>query len=179
MSVVYNGRQCHPDFGTFEVIGERHPETHTFSGAPLETGFLDKLEWKGVHGWSELQFDQYVRKTDRKTGLTFGFVAGVHSGFVNPDIHSPPTDEFYILEEASEEANYFAKRRDTKGVLSGLCTALSKSKTFRSFATQVSSSRACALSKIGEIRTGMLIWISYGLQISGEGSLYLLNQSSW
>jgi len=55
MSVVYNGRQCYSDFGTIGLIPERQPETHTFSGAPSET-FLDRLEWKGVNGWSELQF---------------------------------------------------------------------------------------------------------------------------
>jgi len=113
-SVEYNGRRCYSDYGTFDLVPGRIPETNTFSGAPeSSTSFLDGLELEGVQDWGEIQFDQYVRKTGRKTGLTFGFVAGVHCGFVNPVVPSPPTDEFYVLQEASEEVNQFAQKGDS------------------------------------------------------------------
>jgi hypothetical protein len=86
-SIEYNGRRCYLDYGTFEIVAERSPEAKIFSGVPLSESsesVLDELDWDGVQDWGELEFDQCVRKTGRKTGLTFGFVAGVHCGFVNP-----------------------------------------------------------------------------------------------
>ena len=115
-SVKYKGRRCCSDWGIFQVLPEREPNETPFEKwrrpSTPET-HLGSLEWKSVAGWTELDFDQYVRKTGRTTGLTFGFVAGVHAGFINPSVSSRPCSEYYVLQEFRADNNYFAKRGDS------------------------------------------------------------------
>jgi hypothetical protein len=110
--VVYKERNCLSDWGIFEVSRERHPETSRFSSRPAD-GVLASKEWKSVDGFGTLQLDQWVRKTGHVTGLTFGFVAGVHAGW-NPGIPDcPPLTEFYVIEEKTRQDNQFAARGDS------------------------------------------------------------------
>ena len=74
---------------------------------------MRSLEWKSVAGWTELDFDQCVRKTGQTSGLTFGFIAGVHTGFINWSVSSKPCFEYYVLQEVGADSNCFAKRGDS------------------------------------------------------------------
>jgi hypothetical protein len=117
-SIKYKGRRCYSDWGTVEILDARQPNGnifhgHSFRDHPREQ-FLKSLAWKSISGWSELEFDQYVRKTGRITGLTYGFMDGVHTGWKNPEICSKePCSEFYVLQELEEGINWFTKRGDS------------------------------------------------------------------
>ena len=71
-----------------ETLEEREPEAKVFCGQ-AEEEFFGSLEWKSLSRWDELEFDQTMR-----TGTTFGFITGVHAGFVHPSLPSPPTNEY-------------------------------------------------------------------------------------
>lgn len=91
-AIKYKHRRCYSDWGIIDILDARRPTGqaflgHSFHDHPQEE-WLKSLEWKSVSGWLELDFDQYVRKTGRTTGLTYGFVAGVHAGWKNPLIPS-------------------------------------------------------------------------------------------
>jgi hypothetical protein len=110
--VLYEERNCLSDWGMFEVTRDRRPEPSQFNSRPM-TGVLDTTEWKSVKQFGTVKFDQWVRKTGQVTGLTFGFVAGVHAGW-NPGIASfPPLTEFYVLEEKASKNNKFAQKGDS------------------------------------------------------------------
>ena len=117
-AIKYKHRRCYSDWGIVDILNARRPTGqaflgHSFHDHPQEE-FLRSLEWKSVSGWLELGFDQYVRKTGRTTGLTYGFVAGVHAGWKNPLIPSKKAcSEFYVIQELEESVNWFAKRGDS------------------------------------------------------------------
>jgi hypothetical protein len=113
-SVQFNGRRCYSDWGKMKVLKEREPTESPFEGFPSsEEKVLYGMEWADVADWGDLDFDLVVRKTGRRTGLTFGFVAGVHAGWVNPKVKSAPCSEYYVLQELHEEENFFAKKGDS------------------------------------------------------------------
>jgi len=113
-SVNFNGRRCYSDWGKMNILKEREPIESPFKGFPSsEEKVLYGMEWGNVADWGDLDFDLVVRKSGRRTGLTFGFVAGVHAGWVNPKVKSAPCSEFYVLQELHEEENFFAKKGDS------------------------------------------------------------------
>jgi hypothetical protein len=110
--VVYEERDCMSDWGIFEIIDERRPEPDLFTSYP-ESGVLATKQWDSVKQFGTLKWDQWVRKTGHITGLTFGFVAGVHAGW-NPGIENcPPLTEYYVLEEKASGYNKFAAKGDS------------------------------------------------------------------
>ena len=110
--IVYEERNCMSDWGIFEVIDERRPEPDLFTSYP-ESGILATKQWDSVKQFGTLKWDQWVRKTGHVTGLTFGFVAGVHAGW-NPGIaNCPPLTEYYVLEEKVSGYNKFAAKGDS------------------------------------------------------------------
>jgi len=110
--IVYEERNCMSDWGIFEVMDERRPEPNLFTSYP-ESGILATKQWDSVKQFGTLKWDQWVRKTGHVTGLTFGFVAGVHAGW-NPGIaNCPPLTEYYVLEEKVDGYNKFAAKGDS------------------------------------------------------------------
>jgi hypothetical protein len=63
-------------------------------------------------------WDQLVRKNGRKTGWTFGFVAGVHAGW-KPLQHgmNKSCSEYYVLDDHSMFSNMFADKGDSGAVV--------------------------------------------------------------
>ena len=109
---VYEKRNCMSDWGIFEVMDERKPEPDLFTSYP-ESGILATKQWDSVKQFGTLKWDQWVRKTGHVTGLTFGFVAGVHAGW-NPGIaNCPPLAEYYVLEEKVTGHNKFGGKGDS------------------------------------------------------------------
>ena len=110
--IVYEERNCMSDWGIFEITNERQPDPDLFTSHP-EPGILARKQWDSVKQFGTLKWDQWVRKRGHVTGLTFGFVAGVHAGW-NPGItNCPPLTEYYILEEKTSRQNHFAKKGDS------------------------------------------------------------------
>ena len=113
-SVKFKGRRCYSDWGKIKVLKEREPSQRPFVGSPSsEETVLYGMEWENVADWGDLDFDLVVRKSGRRTGLTFGFVAGVHAGWVNPKVKSAPCSEYYVLQELHDSENFFAKKGDS------------------------------------------------------------------
>ena len=110
--IVYEERNCRSDWGIFEIMDERSPEPDLFTSYP-ESGILATKQWESVKQFGTVKWDQWVRKTGHVTGLTFGFVAGVHAGW-NPGIEDrPPLTEYYVLEEKVSGYNKFAAKGDS------------------------------------------------------------------
>lgn len=110
--IEYKGRKCLSDWGIFHIKPERRPGPTEFNSRP-PTGVLVTREWNSVKQFGNLQWDQWVRKTGHVTGLTFGFVAGVHAGW-NPGLpNCPPLTEFFVLEEKARQDNRFAAKGDS------------------------------------------------------------------
>ncbi len=80
LSVVnYNNRQCVSEFAIFRVNEERRAVDRGWipPNAPVG-GELGKVNWHSMTDkFSELEFDQKVRKNGRTTGTTYGIVGGL------------------------------------------------------------------------------------------------------
>jgi hypothetical protein len=101
------------DWGLISIDAQRAPKEDVFYGLPPE-GQLSDTVWKDVQGFGPLMWDQLVRKNGRKTGLTFGFVAGVHAGW-KPLQHgmNKSCSEYYVLDDHSMFSNMFADKGDS------------------------------------------------------------------
>lgn len=113
-SVRYKNRRCYADWGLMSIAKDREPLPEPFNGSPSpEETDLYGLTWDDVSDFGELDFDMRVRKSGQRTGVTFGCVAGVHAGWINPKIRSRACSEYYVLQERRETDNFFAKRGDS------------------------------------------------------------------
>jgi hypothetical protein len=66
-----------------------------------------------MYGFAPLAVDTYVRKHGRSTGTTWGFVAGVHSGWRPRGFKTSGLTEFYVLEEKRMRDNRFGRKGDS------------------------------------------------------------------
>ena len=66
-----------------------------------------------MNDFAPIQWDMYVRKVGRTTGMTFGFVAGVYGNWVPDTFPDKTCEEFYALEEKSGIENQFAAPGDS------------------------------------------------------------------
>lgn len=113
--VEYRGRKCLSDYGVFVVDTARRPsgQLRLLESRPDE-GILGTVHWQPAMKFAPLTFDALVRKNGRKTGETYGFVAGIHAtwkpgGFEDKD----SCEEFYVLEDKKNNQNKFAGGGDS------------------------------------------------------------------
>ena len=112
--IEYQGRTCYADWAVFVCDEKRLPGGE----APLDLntpdhGVLSTVDWQRMNGFAEINWDMYVRKAGRTTGMTFGFVAGVHGDWVPPTFPEKTCREFYALEEKIGVDNQFASPGDS------------------------------------------------------------------
>ena len=98
--VDYQGRTCYADWAVFICDRERLPG----GKAPLDLntpdhGVLSTVDWHRMNGLAPIQWDMYIRKAGRTTGMTFGFIAGVYGNWVPYTFPDKICEEFYALEE--------------------------------------------------------------------------------
>jgi hypothetical protein len=109
--VQYNNRKCVADWAIFQVNARNAIEREWY-GSP-RGGYLGSLQWAAAGRIEEMSFDKAVRKSGRTTGLTYGYVAGLHANFLHPDIGSEGTDEFYVIHEETVFNQRFADQGDS------------------------------------------------------------------
>ena len=112
--VDYQGRTCYADWAVFICDRERLPGGE----APLDLNtpdhvVLSTVDWHRMNGLAPIQWDMYVRKAGRTTGMTFGFIAGVYGNWVPDTFPDKTCEEFYALEEKTSTENQFAAPGDS------------------------------------------------------------------
>ena len=112
--VDYNGRRCLRDYALLDLI-DRLPNVYMYDERP-EKGYLKEIVWKKEPlSVAELQWDIRVKKRGRSTGVTYGFIAGVHG--VMKSSAGGPRREFWALPEALSSSLYAFSDKGDSGAL--------------------------------------------------------------
>jgi hypothetical protein len=76
-------------------------------------GVLSTVYWHRMNGFATIKWNTCVRKAGQTTGMTFGFIAGVHGNWKPPAFPDTICEEFYALEETADVGNQSAGSGDS------------------------------------------------------------------